>query len=107
MVGKQMAKTIHFTHSKNNTCHEPEKKRIRSNVDFQLTSCCTKESTGGSISARCHIMSIDFIEKHLEAVHKWDFDVFKLHNITNGRPLAAVTYTILQVRQHFLLSLIS
>ncbi|CAB3987038.1 cAMP-specific 3, 5 -cyclic phosphodiesterase 4C-like isoform X3 [Paramuricea clavata] len=38
------------------------------------------------------------LAKHLEAVHKWDFDVFKLHNITNGRPLAAVTYTILQAR---------
>ncbi|XP_046847918.1 cAMP-specific 3',5'-cyclic phosphodiesterase 4C-like isoform X2 [Xenia sp. Carnegie-2017] len=38
------------------------------------------------------------LAKHLDCVHKWDFDVFKLHDITNGRPLAAVTYTILQAR---------
>lgn len=33
----------------------------------------------------------------LEEINKWTFDVFKLHDITQGHPLLAVTYTILQV----------
>lgn len=33
----------------------------------------------------------------LEEINKWTFDVFKLHDLTQGHPLLAVTYTILQV----------
>ena len=33
----------------------------------------------------------------LEEINKWTFDVFKLYDITQGHPLLAVTYTILQV----------
>ncbi|CAH3174151.1 unnamed protein product [Porites evermanni] len=38
------------------------------------------------------------LAKILEEINKWTFDVFKLHDITQGHPLLAVTYTILQAR---------
>ena len=38
-----------------------------------------------------------FFHKVLEEINKWTFDVFKLHDLTQGHPLLAVTYTILQV----------
>ncbi|XP_020606542.1 cAMP-specific 3',5'-cyclic phosphodiesterase 4C-like isoform X1 [Orbicella faveolata] len=38
------------------------------------------------------------LAKVLEEINKWTFDVFKLHDLTQGHPLLAVTYTILQAR---------
>ncbi|XP_067028272.1 3',5'-cyclic-AMP phosphodiesterase 4C-like isoform X2 [Acropora muricata] len=38
------------------------------------------------------------LAKVLEEINKWTFDVFKLYDITQGHPLLAVTYTILQAR---------
>ena len=51
-------------------------------------------------SVRCKIYSqcnVFFFHKVLEEINKWTFDVFKLHDLTQGHPLLAVTYTILQV----------
>ena len=33
----------------------------------------------------------------MENVDKWDFDVFKLSEVTSSRPLVSICYTILQV----------
>ena len=34
----------------------------------------------------------------MENLDQWNFDVFKLHDVTQARPLLSVSYTIMQVR---------
>ncbi|KXJ18091.1 cAMP-specific 3',5'-cyclic phosphodiesterase 4D [Exaiptasia diaphana] len=38
------------------------------------------------------------LAKILEGINKWDFDAFSLDEATNGHPMLAVAYTILQAR---------
>jgi len=38
------------------------------------------------------------VEKVMESLNTWSFDVFKLQRLSGGRPLVATTYTIVQTR---------
>ncbi|XP_065069739.1 3',5'-cyclic-AMP phosphodiesterase 4C-like isoform X3 [Rhopilema esculentum] len=38
------------------------------------------------------------LEKIMEDLDKWNFDVFKVYDVTASRPLLSITYTILQTR---------
>ena len=42
-------------------------------------------------------MSLLFLFQQMNTIDKWGCDVFRIADLTNNRPLTAVTYTILQV----------
>ena len=80
------------------TCknHHFEQKKCSVKIDIETVLFSALQLLCTIIIYFCKSDCILFFQV-LEEINKWTFDVFKLHDITQGHPLLAVTYTILQV----------